>query len=72
MSKIFYDHLIILEEIKVYISRVSSSQEEKEELWNLVDEIVHHRIFSMVLDKLPKEHHDNFMNKFYKAPQIFE
>ena len=68
MSKIFYDHLIVLEEIKIHIDKVTKSPEEKEELWQLVDEIIHHRILTSILGKLPEEHHQDFLNKFYKSP----
>jgi len=68
MSKIFYDHLIILEDIKIQVDKVSTSREEKEELWQLVDKMVHHRILTTILEKLPEVHHNEFLEKFYGAP----
>jgi len=41
MSKLFFDHLIILEDLETEIKEVAESPEEKEELWQLIDEILH-------------------------------
>ena len=68
MSKVFYDHLIILEEVETEIKNVTETPEEKEELWKLIDEIVHHRILGSILDVLPREHHEEFLTKFHEAP----
>lgn len=68
MSNLFYDHLLPLDEIKTNIDEVAESREEKEELWKIVDEIVHHKVMGCVLDELPSEHHEDFMQKFHKAP----
>ncbi|KKR30581.1 hypothetical protein A2715_00155 [Candidatus Woesebacteria bacterium RIFCSPHIGHO2_01_FULL_39_32] len=68
MSNIFYDHLIILTEVETEIKNVTESPEEKEELWNLVDEIIHHRILGLILDALPREHHEEFLIRFHQAP----
>ena len=68
MSHIFYDHLIVLEELEHHIRQTTSSNEEKEELWNLIDEIVHHRIIGCILDNLPSDYHEDFLDKFHKFP----
>lgn len=68
MSKIFYDHLIILEEVESEIKKVSETKEERDELWELVDQMVHHKVFDTILGKLPKTHHEEFLDKFHKAP----
>ena len=68
MSKIFYDHLVILEEVDTEIKSIAEFPEEKEELWKLVDEIVHHRVMISILDKLPIEHHEEFLTRFHEAP----
>ena len=69
MSKIFYDRLIVFEEVEAEIKKVAKTPEEKEELWREIDEIIHHKLMGCVLEKLPKEHHHNFLGKFEKAPQ---
>lgn len=68
MSKIFFDHLISIEEVGVYIDGVSTSHEEKEELWNLVDEFVNHKIISSILSELDEASHDEFLNMFLDRP----
>lgn len=68
MSKLFFDHLIILEEVDDKIKKSAGSQEEKEELWGLVDEMVHHKAFDVILDKLPRESHEEFLEMFHSHP----
>jgi hypothetical protein len=68
MSKLYYDHLLVLDEVEAEIKKSAKSLEEKEELWAVVDEMVHHRVMGCVLDRLPKEHHQEFLEKFHKAP----
>ena len=68
MSKIFYDHLIILEEVEAEVKKSVKTAEEREELWILVDEIIHHRVLICVLDRLPREHHQEFLQKFHEKP----
>jgi len=76
MSKLFFDHLLALEEVEIVIKRSSSSKEEKEEHWKLVDEIVTHKAIEKILDNLPKENHGEFLEIFHKCPHdeiyIFE
>ena len=68
MSHIFYDRLIVFEEVETEIKKVAKTSEEKEELWREIDEIIHHKLMGCVLEKLPKECHHEFLKKFEKAP----
>jgi hypothetical protein len=68
MSTVFYDHLIVLDEIHEIVVSVSDSHEEKMELWNLVDHIIHKRVLVKILDLLPREDHENFLERFHAAP----
>lgn len=68
MSKIFYDHLIILPVLEAEIKSIAETEEEKQELWQIVDEIIHHRILELLLDTLDREHHDEFLERFHEAP----
>jgi hypothetical protein len=68
MSKIFYDRLIVLEEVEAEIKKAAQTQEEKEELWGLIDEIIHHRVMGTLLDRLPRDNHEDFLVRFHKAP----
>jgi len=68
MSKIFYDDLVIFESLEVHIKNISQTPEEKEELWRIVDETLHHRMMGCILDYLPEELHEEFLEKFHLAP----
>ncbi len=68
MSKLFYDHLIIFEDLESEIKDVFETSEEREELWQLVDEIIHHRILGCIFDCLPDEHHHHFLTLFHETP----
>jgi hypothetical protein len=68
MSKIFYDYLVILEKVDTEIKCISETSEEKEELWGLVDRIVNQRVMISILDRLPLEFHEEFLNQFGKSP----
>lgn len=68
MSKIFWDKIIVFEEVEAEIKKVAKTPEEKEELWREIDEIIHHKLMGCVLDKLPKKDHQEFLEKFEKAP----
>ena len=69
MSKLYYDRIIAFEEVEAEIKKVAKTSEEKEELWIEIDEIIHHKLMGCVLEKLPHEHHHEFLEKFEKAPQ---
>ena len=68
MSKVFYDHLIELDDLRSEIDVYTSSLEEKEELWQLVDEIIHHRILHLILDNLDHKDHTEFIEFYHKCP----
>ncbi len=68
MSKLFFDHLITFKDIDRKINHLTESQEEKEEIWSLVDDILHHRTLEIILDKLPSNHHHEFLDNFHKRP----
>lgn len=67
MSKVFYDHLIVIEDLEDKLRGVEDT-EEKEELHRLIDEMIHHRVLGCILDHLPREHHEEFLEKFHAAP----
>lgn len=68
MTKIFYDHLVLREEVTIELDKYNLAREEKEELIQLVDETLHHQILNTILTHLPKEKHREFLEKFHKAP----
>jgi hypothetical protein len=68
MSKIFYDHLVVFEKVDVVIKESTNTTEEKEELWKVVDELVHNHVLTSILEKLSDEHHDDFLEKYHTHP----
>lgn len=72
MSKLFFDHLVELKEIDREIKKVAKTAGEREELWGLVDEIIHHKVMGCILDKLPREHHEEFLELYTGRPHDTE
>ena len=68
MSKLFFDHLLNLDKLDKKIKKVAKTTEEREELWLLVDEIIHHKVLDSILGKLPKDSHEEFLVLFHKSP----
>ncbi len=68
MSKLFFDHLTDFKKIDRQIKKAAKTPEEREELWALVDEIIHHKVMGCILDRLPREHHDEFLEIFHTHP----
>lgn len=68
MSKIFYDHLLELEKIDKQIKKIAKTKEEREEIWAIIDEIIHHKAIGCVLEKLPRENHVEFLEMFHSSP----
>ena len=63
MNKKFYSELASLEKIEKTIKNAPISEDEKRELWGIIEEIIHHRILGCALDNLSKEHHGEFLEK---------
>lgn len=68
MSKLFFDYLVELKEVDDQIKKSTKSQEEREELWGMVDEMIHHKVLGCILDKLPKDRHEEFLDMFHRSP----
>ncbi len=65
---IFYDHLIAMSDVERKIKKIARTREEKEELYSLIDEIVHHRVLGSILSRLPESHHKEFLDHLARAP----
>jgi len=68
MSKLFFDHLLEFKKLDREIRKIAKTTEEREEIWALVDEIIHHKVVGCILDKLPRDNHEEFLEIFHKAP----
>jgi len=68
MSKLFFDHLIVLDTVDKGINSLSKSVDEREELNQIIEEILQHRVLGVTYKHLPLEHHAEFTEKFYATP----
>lgn len=68
MSQIFYDHLVILEKVEIELSSQKLSSKEKAEINQLIEESIHFRVMTRILDHLPREHHEEFLKLFQYEP----
>lgn len=67
MRPTFYDNLINTAPIMAAISE-ELSHIEQEEIHEMIEDILHHRILEIILNDLPEEHHENFLVKFHSDP----
>jgi hypothetical protein len=69
MSKLFFDHLLTgLDEINEQLKKVFASNEEREEAELLVEERINSKVLEKILDKLPKDNHEEFLLLLHKCP----
>lgn len=68
MAKIFYDHLVVLEEIVAVIDTHNLPANQRQKLLATIDELFHHHMLDEILTHLPKNKHEVFLKLFHKAP----
>lgn len=68
MTKLFYDHLVVIEDIVAVLDEHELSREEREQLLETIDETLHHHIMDVILTYLPREHHEIFLEKLTAKP----
>lgn len=68
MSKIFYDHLLLLEDLWIEVEALPVSQDERRRIVETTEELFHYKVLTLILDYLPKVHHVEFLNRFHAAP----
>lgn len=68
MAKTFLDHLILIEEVTTELDVYDIDPSEKEEILALVHQTTHQHILNVILNHLPKNHHESFLTKFQAAP----
>ena len=68
MAQLFYDHLIVIEEVIAVLNEHNLTKEERAELLRLIDQTLHHEILDTIFTHLPKEHHETFLTRFHIAP----
>lgn len=66
--KLFYDHLIIREEVHKELKKCNLLVEEHIEIMRLTDEAIHLEVLDVILASLPEEKHKEFLEEFHGAP----
>ncbi len=66
MSRLFYDHLVDFSELEKLVKKNVKDEASRHEIYKLVDEIVHHRVVGCILDRLPENHHKEFLDHVHK------
>jgi hypothetical protein len=68
MTKLFYDHLIIIEEVVALFEQHGIGTAERRQLLSLIDTTMHQEILTTILTLLPRKHHEEFLIRFHAAP----
>lgn len=68
MSHLFYDHLIHFEELNSSLNSIDLDRSQRDEFWQIIDEILHHKILEFILDNLHPYHHDHFIVMYHEMP----
>ena len=67
-AKLFYDHLIIIEEITAVLDGHKVRAAEKAKLLALIDQTLQHEILDAIFTYLPEAKHGEFLRMFHSAP----
>ena len=67
-AKLFYDHLIIIEEIVAVLDEHKVKAKEKEKILRIIDRTLEHEIMDVIFTYLPKAHHEEFLRMFHASP----
>lgn len=68
MSTLFWDGIVDFGDLKILIAKTGSSGEEREELDALVDSTINPKVIKAVLDELPEDSHNGFLELFTLGP----
>lgn len=68
MAKLFYDHLVSWEKLTRSLDTLGAHGEDRIEIIEIIEESLHTEILIIVLEHLPQEKHEEFLDRFYEAP----
>lgn len=68
MSQVFYDHLIIIDEVTTELDSYNLTSAERQTIIDLIDQTLHHRILDIILSSLPADKHEDFLSRLHRAP----
>ncbi len=67
--KVFYSHLVVVEEVTSELDKWSINGEEKSEMIKLIEETLHNHTLNVILNHLPGHKHQTFLENFEKNPE---
>lgn len=67
--KVFYSHLIILDDLLSELDAHEIEAGEKADMVMLIEQTMHHHTLNVILSHLPKSHHTTFLDKFEANPE---
>lgn len=67
-AKPFYHQWVKTERIYCHVQKAGLKKQEEEEIWSLIEETIHMRAIDAVLEKLPANKHEEFLEKFHREP----
>lgn len=68
LAKPFYHQLVNVQKIYIEVKNARLSVTEEKEIWDLIEHTIHTRAIDAVLEKLPLEKHEEFLEKFSQQP----
>ena len=68
MATLFYDHLIDWHRLEEVLRTIDLESEEREEVWEHTEHILHTEIFIVLVTHLPVAKHEEFVQLFHAAP----
>ncbi len=68
VNKPFYHRLIQMDRIYLAVKRTGLTGKQETELIGLIEETFHTRVLDSILEKLPLEKHEEFLEKFNQKP----
>lgn len=67
-GRLFYDRVIEIESIWAELDGMELDEGQKEELREIIDDILRHKIMDRILETLPEDHHEEFLELVHKRP----
>ncbi|MFC1653339.1 hypothetical protein ACFL1M_00650 [Patescibacteria group bacterium] len=65
---VFYDHIIHIHHVHSEVETLPTTDNHKQELIEIIEETVHHKIIHKILDHLHTDHHELFLERFHTYP----
>jgi len=67
--KVFYSHLVVIEDLTSELDKWEIASEEKAEMLQLIEETLHHHTLNVILNHLPGHKHNEFLENLENNPE---